>query len=977
MTNFAILGQSTRLILLALAYFVAGWLGLKIPYSGSHITLVWLPSGIAVAALFRWGWAVCPGVYLGAFLVNLAIGSAWPLAAAIAVGNTLGPLLTTRWLKRVKFHPEFDRKSDVGVFVIAASMGMAITAFLGVLSLYWFGLTSLEAASSATVYWWMGDTVGILLATPFLLTLNRKNIEQLISAGAEFFVWLLVAGTTGWLAFIYNDELMGNTLPIAFLTMPLLAWSGLRFGNTGAAIAGFGFSLLAVWGSATGRGAFLLSDHHINLFLLWVYMATTVLMGLLVTALQTERRQIEISLRASQDRLNEAQHIAHVGSWSLNLVTGELIWSNEIFRLFEIDPQHFQATYEGFLNAIHPEDREAVNQAYIASLENGEIYEIPHRLLMSDGRIKWVLERGTSEFDAAGKAFRSHGTVQDITERKQAEEALRIAAVTFETHEAIMITDAEATILRVNNAFERITGFGADEVVGKNPRLLRSGHHEKGFYKRMWQHLLTVGTWEGEIWDRRKSGQVYPKWLTVTALKDSQGKTTEYVAIFSDITDRKQAEEAIHNLAFYDPLTKLPNRRLLQDRFNLALLASERSKHFGAVLFLDMDKFKTLNDTLGHNIGDLMLIEVAERTKRSVREVDTVARFGGDEFAVLLEDMGSSAEDASTKAAVPAEKIRQALALPFYLKDHVYHSSSSIGVCLYYGHTVPVDNLIKQADIAMYQAKNAGRNTVRFFDPALQQALEIRSALELDLRCALSARQLHLYYQIQMDSDGFPVGAEALIRWIHPERGMISPAQFIPIAEESALILEIGHWVLDTACRQLAAWHRNELTRKLLLAVNVSARQFMMPDFVASVEAVVRAHNIVPSSLKLELTESVILNDVTDIVAKMNALKALGVKLSLDDFGTGYSSLSYLKQLPIDQIKIDQSFVRDIVSDPNDAVMVQTIIQMAKNFSLNVIAEGVETEEQLNFLKKQGCLAFQGYYFSKPIPIDEFEQLLS
>ncbi|MDH4286788.1 MAG: EAL domain-containing protein, partial [Gallionella sp.] len=524
--------------------------------------------------------------------------------------------------------------------------------------------------------------------------------------------------------------------------------------------------------------------------------------------------------------------------------------------------------------------------------------------------------------------------------------------------------------------FQDITGYASEEVIGKNPRILKSGRHNKAFYEAMWQQLRATDSWTGEIWDKRKGGQVYPKWLTITAVKNKQGETTEYVGIFSDITSRKQAEEDIHYLAFYDSLTKLPNRRLLLDRFNLALSLSARSWNYGAVLFLDMDKFKTLNDTMGHDYGDLLLIEVAGRIHSCVREVDTVARLGGDEFVVLLEEVDSNAEEASQKAALIAEKIRAALSEPYLLKKHEYLSSPSIGVCLYRGNEESVDDLLKHADMAMYQAKDSGRNAVRFFDPAMQLAVETRAALEADLRRALSGNQMRLHYQIQVDNDHRPLGVEALVRWMHPKRGMVSPAQFIPIAEESSMILDIGQWVLETACRQLKAWSKNEPTRHLTIAVNVSGQQFRMRDYVDKVAAALHIHEVEPARLKLELTESVVLNDVADVVAKMHALKALGVKLSMDDFGTGYSSLSYLKQLPLDQIKIDQSFVRDIVADPNDAVMVQTIIGMAQNFRLNVIAEGVETEAQLDFLKLHGCMAYQGYLFGKPVPIDELETLL-
>lgn len=559
---------------------------------------------------------------------------------------------------------------------------------------------------------------------------------------------------------------------------------------------------------------------------------------------------------------------------------------------------------------------------------------------------------------------------------RDAQEYLRIAATTFETHEAILITDARANIIRVNQAFQDTTGYCAEEVLGKNPRFLSSGCQDSAFYVEMWQQLVANGTWSGELWDRHKDGHIYPKNLTITAVKNILGETTEYVSIFSDISERKRAEEEIRNLAFYDVLTQLPNRRLLLDRLHLALSVSARSGSYGAVLFLDMDRFKRLNDTLGHGCGDLLLIEVAERIRFCVREVDTVARFGGDEFVILLEDVGKNADEASKKAALIAEKIRAALSVPYKIKEHEYHSSPSIGVNLYCGNGNAVEDLLKHADMAMYEAKESGRNAVRFFDPVMQHSVSERASLEADLHRAVPDQQLQLYYQIQVDSNQRSLGAEALVRWIHPARGMVSPAQFIPLAEESVLILELGDWVLDAACRQLAIWSEADLTRHLTLAVNVSGKQFKQRDFVEKVARILQVHQVDASRLKLELTESVVLNDVTDVISKMQALKALRVKLSMDDFGTGYSSLSYLKQLPLDQIKIDQSFVRDMTFDQNDAVMVQTIIDMAKNFGLNVIAEGVETEAQKLLLEQLGCLNYQGYLFSKPLPIAQFEALL-
>ena len=553
---------------------------------------------------------------------------------------------------------------------------------------------------------------------------------------------------------------------------------------------------------------------------------------------------------------------------------------------------------------------------------------------------------------------------------------LRVSAIAFETHEAIVITDCHPKILRVNQAFQEMTGYTAEEVIGQNPSMLRAERKSRDFYDEMWATIFRDGKWSGEILDKRKNGEIYPKWLTITAVTAPDGTLTHYVGSFYDITERKKAEEEINRLAFFDQLTDLPNRRLLLDRLQHAMAASARNGRHGAILFIDLDNFKIINDTQGHDYGDLLLAEIAMRLQSCVREGDTVARLGGDEFVVMLEDLAGQVEQAAAQAEEVGEKIRAVINQPCVVKEYEFLSSASIGINLFAGHANTTDTLLKHADIAMYQAKGAGRNTVRFFDQDMQSALESRLSMESDLRRALDNRHFSLYYQAQINDDGHIFGAEALLRWIHPQHGMVPPGKFIPIAEESSLILDIGHWVLETACRQLAVWADDEQKCMLTLAVNVSARQFELTDFVDRVAAVIREHRINPQRLKLELTESVVLENVNDIVKKMHALKALGVGLSMDDFGTGYSSLSYLKQLPLDQLKIDQSFVRDIATDPNDAVMVRTIIDMAHNFRLNVIAEGVETEAQLAFLKQHGCTAYQGYLFSKPVTLDIFEALL-
>jgi diguanylate cyclase (GGDEF)-like protein/PAS domain S-box-containing protein len=592
-------------------------------------------------------------------------------------------------------------------------------------------------------------------------------------------------------------------------------------------------------------------------------------------------------------------------------------------------------------------------------------------LLRSHGQLRdanSVLEQRVLE--------RTHELLATQEELTQKLQELRIAAVAFNTQEAILITDADANIVRVNQSFQEITGYSAEEVIGRNPRILNSGRHDKLFYEAIWDALRRERKWSGEIWNKRKNGEIYPEWAMITAIYTPDGKLTNYVGSFSDISLRKKTEEEIHLLAFYDPLTRLPNRRLLTDRLQKALIASARHGWRGALLFLDLDNFKILNDTKGHNFGDAMLVEVACRLRNCVRGEDTVARLGGDEFVVLLENLGLDNQEAAARAETAGGRMLVSLAQTYILNSYEHHASVSIGAIIFQGNAAAAEDLLKHADVAMYQAKSAGRNTLRFFDPSMQLALEARSAIEVDLHRALADGQFKLFYQAQVDVAGRLIGAEALIRWIHPQHGLISPLKFIPLAEETGLILPIGLWVLDAACAQLKQWESTPLTRDLQLAVNVSARQFYQKDFVEQVHRVVGKSAIKPELLKLELTESLILDNVADAISKMRELKAIGIRFSMDDFGTGYSSLSYLKQLPLDQLKIDQSFVRDIVTDQNDAVIVQTIIVMAQNFHLNVIAEGVETKEQFEQLQQYGCQVFQGYLFGKPVPIEQFEMLL-
>lgn len=548
---------------------------------------------------------------------------------------------------------------------------------------------------------------------------------------------------------------------------------------------------------------------------------------------------------------------------------------------------------------------------------------------------------------------------------------LRIAAVAFESQDGIMVTDANSVILRVNQVFTKITGYSADELVGKTPRVFKSWRHDQAFYRAMWEAISSTGSWQGEIWDRRKTGEEYPKWLTITAVKDAQGNVTHYIGTQRDLTEQKKAEDTIKELAYSDSLTGLPNRFSLHERLEQALSLAERNKNQLAVMLIDLDNFKTINDTLGHSTGDQLLIQVAQRLSSAVRQSDLVARLGGDEFVVVLPDI-----DSPTDAASVADKILTAVSAAYPIAGQELRTSPSIGICLYPGDATQSEELIKKADVAMYHAKSNGKNNYQFFRDEIQAAAVKRIALEADLRKALEQQQFVLYYQPQLDlRTGHLSGVEALVRWQHPERGLVPPNDFIPIAEETGLILPLGDWVLEQACRQLATWHANGLNH-VRMSVNLAASQFADPRLPLRIEEVLAQTGLPASSLDLEVTESMTMASPEDAAAMMRVLTGQGLSFSMDDFGTGYSSLTYLKMFPIRTLKIDRSFVKGIETDQSDADICDVTVLLAHKLGLDVVAEGVETEAQLKYLFSIGCEKIQGYLISKPLPADQAEAFI-
>jgi diguanylate cyclase (GGDEF)-like protein/PAS domain S-box-containing protein len=694
------------------------------------------------------------------------------------------------------------------------------------------------------------------------------------------------------------------------------------------------------------------------------------------------RKRSEIQHAHSEERYHATFEQAAVGILHTSL-EGRLLRCNQRFADI-IGYPHDEVCKLTFQQITLPEDlgdSVGVLKRMLDGTDRAASWE--KRYIRKDGALTWIKLTVSMLRDSQGRALHFIAVVEDINARKAAEvrlavaqEALRASEERYRTAfqtslDAITINRlSDGTYVDVNKAFLDIVGYKREEVIGRTSVELEiwADLRDRQELVKILRSNSVCRNLEAQF--RSKSGKLC--WGLMSASLIQLDGVPCLLAMTRDISDAKAAEDQIRSLAFYDSLTGLPNRRLLLERLRQALAASTRSNRKRALLFVDLDNFKNLNDTLGHQAGDLLLQEIAQRLVASVRESDTVARLGGDEFVVMLEGLSEPAREAASQARAVAEKIQAAVREPCLLSGHEYFSTASIGITVFGDQLECTNEVMQQADIAMYQAKAAGRNTTRFFAPALQSAVNARAAMEEDLRQAIKMNQFLLYYQPQVDH-GRVIGAEALVRWKHPVRGILFPDEFIPLAEETGLILPLGHWVLDTACKQIATWAKRNESAHLTLAVNISARQFHQPDFVEKVLEVLDRTGANPQTLKLELTESMLVEDVEDVIGIMADLKARGLRFSLDDFGTGYSSLSYLRRLPLDQLKIDRSFVRDMVANASSGAIAQAVISMGRAMGLSVIAEGVETEEQRELLASLGCHSLQGYLFSRPLPLEEFQ----
>ncbi|MCF8197389.1 MAG: PAS-domain containing protein [Sulfuritalea sp.] len=687
----------------------------------------------------------------------------------------------------------------------------------------------------------------------------------------------------------------------------------------------------------------------------------------------TARRQSERELMYLHERFSLALETVGLGIFDWDAKSKTVLADERVFEIFGVSSEGRDGRFSDWIDYVHPEDRERTVNETIASLRNKATdVKLAYRIVRPDGKVRYLEVHNHLVRDESGWVLRLIGADFDVTERRETEERLLLTEKVFDNSPvAIMISDSDNRIISVNRSFTRITGYSEREVLGRDPKLLSSELHDAAFFSRMWASLEASDFWEGEIWDRRKTGEIYPKWMTVNVVHDREDPARiHYVAIFSDITERKQAEEHIHHLAHHDPLTSLPNRMTLVARLEQSLAEANRNQRSVAVMFLDLDRFKTINDTLGHQVGDLLLIEVARRLRQTVRSSDTVARLGGDEFVVVL-----PALEVAGLAATVAGSILEALSQPYQMGGHTVHCTPSIGVSIYPQDGRDVETVMKYADTAMYHAKEQGRNSFQFFSAEMNQTAMKRLEVEQQLRNALKSDQLELHYQPRFDRDGGVTGLEALIRWNRPGHGLQFPGDFIAIAEESDLIIRLGDWVLATVTRQLRTWLDAGRSAPPV-AVNLSVRQLRLTDLPEQIARVVDSAALPNHLLEFELTESMAMENPERAAKLLGELRGMGSRLAIDDFGTGHSSLSYLKTLPFDYLKIDRSFVAGIAHDLSDFAIVRGTIALAHSLGLSVVAEGVETLEQHTLLKSVGCDEFQGFYLSRPLPLDELEPFL-
>lgn len=992
-----------NLIFIVIGHLILTKWALSLVTQEEKISLMWLPDGYLLAVLVLISkrlWPTLIGmVFFASLIVELIltqrpIGMIASFIGANLFESVIGALIFAKYCGGKQ---GLQSIRQLSIFLLSCVLMVpALSALIGAYTVVNYGFSS----DFLAVYkaWHSSAGLGILFVTPLVLVVHRliyKVSPHHLQSRALLVVTLAIVFV------VYISSLIEGHFGyqfLMFLTLPILCWSAIKFGLIGAVVASSALVLTAVQLAALGFGFFDYQDVSPAgaVFKLQAYLGAAIVSSLYTAIAIDNLNFIKDKLdRASTYYLDlfekspislweedfskvkqylDEQVIEHkvknISTWlrsnpTVVEVCSKLVLVKRVnertLTMFKADSE--QQLLENLYRVFNEASLKVFCEELIALYTGQMEFRAEATQKRLDGELFYTLTAVSLVLGHEHDWSRVVVSIDDISQRKKNEFKLQqAAAVSASTSEGVVVTDLEGKVLSVNPAFSVITGYSEAEVVGRSLNILKSDYHNDDFFKSMWHALKTEGSWRDEIWNRRKDGAVYPELLTINTVYDTQQSPLNYVGVFSDITKLKKTEARLDFLAHHDPLTNLPNRLLFNDRFKQALISASRSKTKAALLFLDLDRFKLVNDSFGHTAGDELLKQVSSRIKSQLRQKDSIARISGDEFVILIEELEST-----DHIAVVLEKLLSSFTSPFELEQACMSITCSVGVSIFPDDGDSVEELYRNADAAMYRAKEEGRNTYHFYTPEMAVSARDYLDIENDLHQALQKQQFYLVYQPQITlSSGECAGLEVLLRWQHPSRGLISPAEFIPIAEQTGLIREIGFWVLDAACQQAKAWLAQGV-KFGRIAVNIAGPQLQIEDFSQVVHSILLKHELPATCLELEVTESFLMKRIDSCASHLGKLREMGVEISIDDFGTGYSSLSYLKALPIDKLKIDQSFVKHIPDDDDDMAIVETIIAMSQALKMKVIAEGVETQAQADFLKQKSCLQGQGYLFSKPI----------